>query len=428
MNHQANRPLLSRRGFLGGALSLPFLPPLAHLAPWLRVPGGSTRSLILLWMDGGMSHLDTFDGKPEAQPDIRGDLKTVPCALEGVFLSEHLPRIARVIDRCALIRSLTSGEGNHDRGSHYMLTGHRPSPVLTYPSLGSWLGQVDPARAGSLPDYVAIPDAPPYGKQGFLPKTRLPFEPGGEPHRPDFRVRDLVAPHERRRALDLLAEVDALDGKPRSAAEQARDRFLEQARRLSDDRAAREVFDLKREKPAVRQRYGRHAFGQSCLLARRLVAAGTRVVLVRYRGWDHHQNIRRAMTYGFPPKLQGIDDGVSALVEDLERSGLGERCAVMLASEFGRTPRLNPRGGRDHWPRAYSVLLYGAGFKRGVVHGATDRRGEEPVEDPVSPADLNATVLTALGVDRETELRTPDGRPIPVVERGAATVAGVLAG
>jgi hypothetical protein len=395
------------------------------LAPLLRalpaLPRGGERSLILLWLDGGMSHLDTFDCKPEAPVDIRGDLGATKSALDGVLVSEHLPKVAAALKHCVVVRSLTSGEGNHDRASHFVLTGHRPSPVLAYPSLGSWLGHVRPTD-GAIPDYVAIPTAPDYGKQGFLPATRLPFEVGGEPHQPAFRVPDLAAPEGRERALALLAEKDRLDGVPRSPGEAARDRFQVQARALAEDPEARTAFDLAQEPKPLRDRYGRHALGQSCLLARRLVARGARVVLVSDRGWDHHQNMRRALTYGFPPKLVALDDAFSALVEDLEASGLGERVVVALLSEFGRTPRLNPQGGRDHWPRASSVVLYGAGLPRGAVIGATDRRGEEPSERPVSPADLHATILKAMGVDWKTQLRTADGRPVPVVETGAEPV------
>ncbi len=423
---------MNRRDLLKSAAATPLLGSLGRLAS-LFVRERTRRSLIILWLDGGMSHVDTFDGKPEAPPDIRGELVTKflapdqrgPAMPGDVAISEHLPRIAGVLRRCALVRTVSSGEGNHDRGSHYMLTGHRPSPVLTYPSVGSWLGLVDPARDSALPDYVALGSAPPYGKQGFLGPTRLPFEPGGAPQRPDFRVRHLSAPPGRKRALALLRAQDAAS-EAASLAEAARDRFVEQARALSEDPDARRVFELGREKPELRARYGRHALGQSCLLARRLVEAGTRVVLVRDRGWDMHQSILRRMTYGFPPKLSALDSAFATLVEDLDARGLAERTLVLVAGEFGRTPRVNPSGGRDHWPRAHSAVLFGAGLRRGIVVGRTDARGEEPIERPVSPADLVATLIAALGVDLETQLHTPDGRPIPLVERGAAPVREVL--
>jgi hypothetical protein len=407
---------LDRRSFLQSLAVLPWLPR------WLTGPvAGPQRSLILLWMDGGMSHLDTFDGKPEAPPDIRGELRSVESDLAGVFVSEHLPRLRKTVARCSVIRTLTSGEGNHDRGSHYLLTGHRPSAVLVHPSLGSLRSAEALAEPGPMPAYVAIPLAPEYGWQGFLPLLHGPFELGAGDSRPDLMPRAGAD-----RALDLLARVDALDGAPRSEGERARDHFLARAQALSLDPDARAVFDLGRERPETRARYGPHQLGQACLLARRLVHAGVRTVLVRDTGWDHHVGLKNALTYGFPPKLAGLDQALAALADDLDRTGLSDRVVVCLASEFGRTPRLNPSGGRDHWPRAHSAVLFGAGIRRGCVVGRTDARGEEPAERPVSPADLFATLLAALGADLATVLRTPDGRPVRILEDGAAPVREVL--
>lgn len=418
---------LDRRQFLSSMAALPLLPSWGALAS-ASGTRATQRSLILVWLDGGMSHIDTFDGKPSAPPDIRGDLMSVKCSVDGVFLSEHLPKLGKALDRCVLLRSMSHGEGNHDRGSHFVLTGHRPSPVLTYASLGSVADQLAKSKAGAaLPSYVCIPDAPNYGGPGFLGPTRGPFELGGNPARPDFRVRHLDPRSGVERSLELVAALDRLDGAPRSASERARDELLTQARTLSLDPEARAFFDLRTEAPELRQRYGRHTIGQSCLLARRLVEGGARTVIVRDKGWDHHENVQRAMTYGFPPKLRGLDDGVAALIDDLEQRGLTDRVVVCVASEFGRTPRLNPRGGRDHWPRAQSVLLFGGGLRRGVVVGRTDERGEEPAERPLSPPDLVATLYRALGFDLDRELQTPDGRPIPLVERGGKPIAEALA-
>lgn len=400
---------LSRRALLCSPL-LGFVPRLPLVEPG--------RALIVVWLDGGMSHVDTFDGKPEASLDIRGDLKCVPSKLEGAFVSAHLPKLDAVLDRCVLLRSVTHGEGNHDRGSHLLLTGHRPSPVLVQPSLGSVLAA---DAAGALPPYVVIPDLPQYAGPGFLGATRMPFviapdAAGDLAPRPDSEVCDR-----------LVTRLDALDGAPRSASEVARDVFRARARALTLDAAARGHFDLSAEKAEVRSRYGRHALGQGCLLARRLVRGGARCVLVRDAGWDHHQALPRALTYGFPPKLQALDEGLSALIEDLDREGLAERTVVMLASEFGRTPRINPLGGRDHWPRAQSVLLFGAGLKRGTIVGSTDARGEEPDSQPVSPAEVHATVLHCLRVPHDRTLRTPDGRPVPVLADAAEPIAKALA-
>ena len=195
---------------------------------------------------------------------------------------------------------------------------------------------------------------------------------------------------------------------------------------MGEDSETRKAFDLSLEKPAIVQRYGRHSLGKSLLLARRLVAFGVRVVLVRYSGWDHHQQIKQRMTYGFPAKLVAVDQSLPALIDDLQEQGLDERVTVLLSSEFGRTPRVNAAGGRDHWPRASSALLFGAGVRKGVVYGKTDAIGEEPAEDAVSPADLHATVLAALKVPHDKAMQTADGRPIPLVERGAKPITEIL--
>ncbi|MCB9892498.1 MAG: DUF1501 domain-containing protein [Planctomycetes bacterium] len=412
---------LDRRSFLAACSTLPSL-----LVRWPHAPAHDTRdrALIILWMDGGMSHIDTFDGKPEAQADIRGSLRSVESSLEGVFVSEHLPRLRAKMRELALIRTLSSGEGQHDRGTHYMLTGHRPSPILQHPALGA-LVTLDERSA--MPHYVAIPDAHDHARSGFLPRTHGPFELDSDPARPDFRVRDLEARPGHARALDLLARVDALDTPHASADEAVRDRMLERARTLTLDPRARRVFDLREEPDALRARYGRHSIGQSLLLARRLVEAGTRVVFCRSTGWDHHTNIATGLTYGFPPKLQAMDEGLAALHDDLKRRELLDRVLVVTASEFGRTPRINPSGGRDHWPRAHSALLFGAGVRAGTVIGTTDARGEEPFEDPVSPADLHRTLATLLGVDLTQTLTSPDGRPIPKAEVGSRVLDRLLA-
>ncbi len=422
-------PCPSRREVLRGLAALPFA---ARGWPDLRTaPRRSpARSLILLWLDGGMSHLDTFDAKPEAPAAIRGDLGSIRGVIDGTFVSSHLPQLAARLDRCTLIRSLTHADGNHDRGSHVLLTGYRPSAVLEYPSLGAVANARLPAALGpaaALPRYVTIPEPPQYGGAGFLPGRHAPFATGGDPRRADFRVRDLTPPADAATTAELAALLDRLDGAPRSADEEARDAAVARVHQLAADPEARAPFELHRESAEIRARYGRNTLGQSLLLARRLAAAGVGVTVVRDRGWDHHQNIARAMTYGFPPKLEALDQGMAALLDDLRDQGLDERVTVCVASEFGRTPRLNPAGGRDHWPRAQSVLLAGAGIASGSVVGTTDARGEEPAEDPVSPADLYATLCEVLGVPTDEPLHTDDGRPVPVVARGGRVIAGALA-
>jgi hypothetical protein len=293
---------VNRRELLQGMAAMPLFN--FNLAGFCNMPMAKDRALIVLWLDGGLTHLDTFDCKPEAPVDIRGDIKSKKTSVDGVFFAEQLPRLGKLMKKLTLFRSITHGEGVHDRASQYLLTGHRPSPVLRHPFLGAVhaLG----AKDSNMPALVAIPDAPTHGKQGFLPADRGPFEVGGEPGRPGFTVRNLT-PKVSTKRTNLLRKLDALDGKPRSESEKARDSFLDQARALSLDAEARAVFDLNKEKQQVRQRYGRHKMGQSCLLARRLVENGTKTVLIRDTGWDHHRDVKRSLTYGFPGKYVLLD-------------------------------------------------------------------------------------------------------------------------
>lgn len=414
---QPDRHLLTRRDFAAGLAMLPWL---ARVTPQRR----DARALIFVWLDGGLSHVDSFDGKPGSSPDVRGELRSIRGNVDGTFVGEGLAKSAQRLDRVALIRSITHGEGNHDRGSHYFLTGSRPSPVLVPPSLGSIAAFRDARASGAMPAYVAVPDAPLEGGPGFLPAECAPFTVGGDPSRPDFAVRDLE-PRAREATAGFLEVIDGGDAGPRSASETARDRFVRDARALANEPALRDAFAIAREPQARRERFGRHRLGQSCLLAARLVQHGARVVLVRDTGWDHHRGIARELGFGYPPKLTALDDALSALLDELRDGPLARGTVVCVASEFGRTPRLNPAGGRDHWPRAQSVLLAGAGVQRGVVVGATDERGEEPVERPLSPADLFATLVALLGVPDEP-LRTGDGRPVRVVAENAAPIDEVL--
>lgn len=408
----------TRRSFLASMAALPFAAQLQPIAVRRR-----PKAMILVWLDGGMSHIDVFDGKPEASVDVRGDMRWQRLP-SGACISEHLPKLGTRLDRCALIRSLTHGEGNHDRASHYLLTGYRPSPVLVYPALGAaiapLLGDDSP-----LPHYVAVPTAPAYGHSGFLPRGMGPFETGGDANAAGFRVPDLT-PRADAAAIDAL--VDRLDGldAPRSADERLHDQYSRRARTMAQDPAVRELFDLQREPAERRQRFGRHRLGQACLLAARLCGGGVPTVLVRDDGWDHHRGVLRALTYGFPGKLTQLDDALSALLDHLRDTGKQDDILVAVLSEFGRTPRLNPQAGRDHWPRAQSVLLSGAGIRGGAVVGSTDAKGEEPHSEACSPADLWATLLAARQLPLDQVLHTDTGRPVRLLPPDASPIAAAL--
>ncbi len=426
-----NRRDLLRIGTLG-ALGLgldDFWRGRALAAPTGRAIGaGKAQACILVWLAGGPSHLDTFDPKPKAPADIRGEFAAIDTAIPGVQLSQVLPELAKVLDRAVLVRSMTSPEAEHDRATHHLLTGYRPSPALVYPSHGSVVARTRADRDSTLPPYVAVPDAPAFASSGYLTPAYDPFSVGGDPNAANFRIRDLNPPDrltldrlKRRRgmvrALDDFAASD-LAATPLTGA---RDQFAERAYELLTSSAAQEAFRIGAEAEPTRDRYGRTPVGQALLLARRLVERGVPFVTVNDRvggpvGWDTHaQNFPAIRDTLAPP----VDRGVAALIGDLEARGLLDTTLVVLMGEFGRTPKINGAAGRDHHGRASSVLLAGGGLPRGLVLGRTDDRGDAPAERPISPADLAATLFTALGIDPETQYPSPDGRPIRLVDGGA---------
>jgi hypothetical protein len=393
--------------------------------------GGARRepkavSCILIWLDGGPSHLEMFDPKPDAPVEIRGEFKPIDTAVPGIRICEHLPRTAKAMKEVALVRSLTHELGNHDTGSHYLLTGHRPAPVVEYPSLGSLVVR-EVGFEGVVPPYVAIPSAVKSAGAGYLPGAYSPFSVGGDPAKRGYRVRDLDPPEgvsfdrlERRRTM-----LQTLDGFSRhveqSPATAGRDAFYEQAYRLMTSPKAKDAFDLSKEPEAARNRYGPGRLGASCLMARRLVEAGARFVTVVDSGWDMHSQIFKAMPDALFPgsgKLPALDRAYSALLTDLRERGLLESTLVMLMGEFGRTPKINSLGGRDHWPRAGSVCLAGGGVRGGQVIGATDAYGEAPTDTPVRPEDLAFSVLRLLGLNPGKEYTSPGGRPLKLLDRG----------
>jgi hypothetical protein len=380
---------------------------------------------ILIWLDGGPSHLDTFDLKPDAPLEIRGEFQPIPTNVPGIQVCEHLPLTARQMDKVAVLRSITHELGDHDSASKYILTGYKPTPVLEYPSYGAVLARERGAKS-ALPPYVGVPSvrAGSGGGAGYLPAFCRPFAVGGDPSRPDFRVQDLSPSEDlstdrldRRRAF-----VKALDAFSRTvesgAVTQNRDSFFEQAYRLIGSPEAKKAFDLQQEPSRTRQRYGGHRLGQSCLLARRLVEAGARFVTVTDSGWDNHQTVFRILRDGFPGKLPGLDQAYSALLDDLAQRGMLENTLVLLMGDFGRTPKINSSGGRDHWPRASFACLAGGGVKGGQALGVTDTRGEAPIERPLSPQDLSRTIYTLLGIDPDKEYVTTDQRPVRLVTGG----------
>ncbi|MCH8807486.1 MAG: DUF1501 domain-containing protein [Planctomycetes bacterium] len=378
-------------------------------------------SVIQIFLAGGMSHIDSFDPKPDAAVEIRGELGAVKTNT-GEHFGGLLKQTAAVADKLAVIRSFTHSEAAHERGTHNMLTGHKPSPAIAYPAMGAVVSHECGTR-NSLPPYVCVPDAsnPTLGT-GYLSSAYGPFSLGQDPADKNFTVRDLAAPGDideerfgRRRSL--LETVDQhFRSLEKAEVLDAMDSFYQKAYGLISSKTAREAFDIAAEDAKVRDEYGRHAIGQRLLMARRLVEAGVRFVTVTYGGWDYHKKIRDGMRGALPP----VDQAFAALIRDLDRRGLLSRTLVALTTEFGRTPRLNRDGGRDHWPKVFSVVLAGGGIAGGQIVGASDPSGAEPADRPIGPADLAATIFQQIGIDPTKRLLSAGNRPIDIVRHGKA--------
>ena len=384
--------------------------------------------MIQIFLPGGMAHQESFDPKPYSPIAYRGEVRAIDTNVPGVQVANHLERTARVMDKLTLIRSFTHGEAAHERGVHNILTGFRPSPAVVYPSLGSIVAhELGPRQ--SLPPYVCIPNSPnAYAGTGYLSSSYAPFSLGSDPANGNFRVRDLALPSgvdearfaNRRSMLDAVnANFEAAEGVDDVGA---MDSFYQRAYALLASEHAKDAFQIEQEPEGLRDRYGRHAAGQRLCLARRLVEHGVRWVTVTIGGWDHHQNIARAIR----DQLRPLDQAYATLIADLDERGLLDRTLVLLASEFGRTPKINRNGGRDHWPGVFSVALAGGGVKRGYVHGASDATASAVDQKAVGPQDLARTLCTLVGVDPDKRLMAGGNRPLNIVKDGRV-VRDVLA-
>jgi hypothetical protein len=381
---------------------------------------GTAQSLIHIWLPGGWAQQETFDPKPLAPLEYRGDMGTVPTSLPGVVFNEKLARTALVADRITVVRSMTHGEAAHERGTHNMFTGYRPSPALTYPSFGSVVAHELGPRE-SLPPYVCFPNLPaPDAGAGYLGSAFGPFTLGADPANPGFSVRDMALPGAvdsarfatRQRLRDIVGRhFQQMDDNPNL---QAMDEFYKRAYDLVSSARARAAFDISAEAASLRDEYGRNEAGQRMLLARRLVESGVRLVSLNYGGWDMHAKV----TDGINRTLPAFDQAFATLIRDLERRGLLDSTLVMVSSEFGRTPKINKDAGRDHWPKVFSIVLAGGGMKRGLVYGASDSIAAEPAADPLTVEDLATTVYHCLGIVADKELVAPGNRPVEIVDGG----------
>ncbi len=420
---------VNRRGFLRvGALGMGglLLPDLLRLRARAASEGGASRdtAVIHVFLQGGPSHLESFDPKPDAPKEFRGEFKAIPTALPGTFINELLPKHARLLDRVAILRSLHHDSSDHNVGSHWVMTGFPSEQSFQFtndrPSVGSIVARLRGANAPGVPPYVGLPNPPFFGQASYLGAGYNPFTVDGDPSN-EVRVRNLqpakglsLARLDDRR--DLLRTLDRVErARDASGMMNGIDHFTEQAYAMITGPGARRAFDLNREDPRVRDRYGRHSLGQSCLLARRLVEAGVSFVTITDGNWDHHGN---ALSPGCKRQLPMLDGAIAGLIEDLAARGLDERVLLIVWGEFGRTPRING-GGRYHWPGAFSALVYGGGLKMGQVIGATGRKAESPVERPLRPEDLLQTAYQVLGINTRHEFPNDSGRPMPVLNRGS---------
>lgn len=388
-------------------------------------PAPKAKACILIWMDGGPTHYETFDPKPNAPAEFRGEFKAIPTTLPGVHFAEPMTRLARLTKKFAIVRSIRHDQGNHGAGNHYMMTGAPPripvgcgAFVSFHPSMGSVTASERGAPAG-LPAYFSMPEMSRSGGPNFLGAKYAPFVVSDNPNSAEFRVRDVALPRgltaerfldrcDQRKELDTFQRL--LD---RAAADPALafDEHAKQAHELMASKEAQAAFDVAREPERVREAYGRNNFGQRALLARRLVEAGVPFVTLYDGGWDHHTQLFTTLRR----RLPSWDQTVATLIDDLDQRGLLESTMVIALGEFGRTPQINKDAGRDHWANAMSVLFAGGGTPGGQVVGATDAKGFAAVERVLAPENFVSTVYTKLGIDPGKILYKANGQPVHLV-------------
>ncbi len=398
-------------------------------------------SLILIWLDGGPSHMDTYDPKPNAPSEYRGLWSHIPTNVPGIDITEMFPKQARIADLYSIVRSMHHNAGDHFTGGHWMLTGrggvNGAMKGQKYPFFGAYASKVLGARKPGMPACASIPYAMSIGiRPGYFGGSHLgpahnPFETEGDPNRDNFQVKNLnlakgltIERLEDRRGL--TKRFDAMRRQAdRSGIFEAMDEFEHQAFQLVAGSQAQKAFDISEEPDDIREKYGRHSWGQSVLLARRLVEAGSTVVTCHFGGWDSHWDHQARMETALPQ----VDSALYGLLTDLRDRGLTEKVLVVVCGEFGRTPRMNDGGnggpplskgtpGRDHWGNALSVFMAGGGLKRGTIVGSTNRLGEHPEDNPLRPGDMHHTIFHVLGIDPHVTFTNHSGRPIPAIDHG----------
>ena len=426
---------VSRRGFLHLGVASVFGFDVASRvigAQRATAQAGNGRdvSLIYLFLKGGLSTIDSFDLKPNAPAEFRGEFSPIATNVTGIQIGEHLPRLARQMDKFSLIRSFRHHNSDHGPADHYMLTGYFPqagfnpnlNPNNQRPAFGSVIARKLGPRGG-VPAYLCLPQMHASAGPAYLGSTVAPFVIDTDPNAPNFSVPDIVPPPsiasdrlENRR--ELLRQLDRYqESAERNANQHARavSDYQREAFNLMVSPESRRAFDIQSEPARLRDEYGRNTLGQSCLMARRLVEAGVRCVTIDHTNWDTHDNNFSTLRRDLLPALDG---GLSTLLRDLSERGMLERTLVVVSGEFGRTPRINRNAGRDHWGPAFTVAVAGGGIRGGRVIGASDARAERPARDPHGPEDLAATIFHLMGIDVREEFHTPEGRPVPIVNNG----------
>ena len=385
----------------------------------------------MVWLGGGPSTIDMWDLKPNARKEIRGEFRPIDTAADGIQICEHLPLVAKQMEQCSLIRSVSHTIAEHGQGTEYVTTGNPIGPALSYPSIGSIVSSQHSATKG-VPTYMDLA-ALDLGKAGFLGSTHNPFvvssfgeSNGRRPGRglsSPFELPEGLTVEDLNRRSQLLQKMEAgFRQFDQTARAQEMTQFQQQAVDILSTGKTREALDLSKESAATRRRYGFGRFADSALAARRLIQAGVRFVTIGLTGWDTHADNFNQLRQQLLPRL---DSSLSALLEDLQETGLLDETIVYCVGEFNRTPMINALGGRDHWARSMSVLVAGGGFKKGFVFGATDENGMEPADRPCSPTDVNATILNQVGIAPETILKTNSGRPVQAF-RGATLLTDLV--
>jgi hypothetical protein len=411
-------------GLGGGSLS-----GMLKLINETKAANSSSRRLtncILIWMDGGPTHIETFDPKPNAPSEIRGEFQPINTNVPGIQIGEYLPRLAKIADKYTIIRSVHHNQGNHGAGNHYMMTGSPPripvgcgSFVSFHPSIGSVVAHERKAPH-NLPSYFSLPSMTRSGGPNFLGSSYAPFVVSDDPNMPNFRVRDLSPPRDlnynrflsRRDLRGLVDTLPRIENKEAMDPIDSLDDYYQQGYDLVMTKEAQMAFDIDNEKDSIKDSYGRNSFGQRLLLSRRLVEAGVPFITINDGGWDHHSDIFGTLKN----RLPSWDNSVAALIEDLDNRGLLETTMVIALGEFGRTPKLSTlpgqnKAGRDHWSSSMSILFAGGGSAGGQIIGATDKLGYSPIDRPLSPENFVSTIYTKLGINPAKHFITPSGRP-----------------